>query len=270
MNEEIALSYVKKRKRRKRAAIISGISSLGITVFLIIAFCLIYVDRFTITTSSSELSLTIDENHETMTTQLVAPPLLKATDTQYTDIPTDIDDGLGSKNHNDGKVAYFAYSFQLYATCEAPSLNYGLTMMLQRKSNDLEQAIKILIIRNGVKTIYAKSYSEKQAENRNDPTVGTDQLPYLGQDVHEGDTKNIYSGERIPGQAPEKIDSTVPFEDNPKHIIYKLYSIVSGEYDKYTIVIWIDGWESDNSMKSGEFQAELKFSAESYNNQGEN
>ena len=240
MNKEVALEYARRKKRKKRAAIISGISALGITMFIIIAFCLIQVDRFTITTSTSELSLTIDENHEAMTTQLVAPPLLKATDTQYTDIPEDIDEGLGSKNKSEKLVAYFAYSFYLRATCEQPSLNYGMTMTLEKKSNELEKAIKIMLIRNGVKTVYAQANED-------------------------GSPKPIYSGERGAEEPTEIIGYTQPFEDN-KHIIYKPYSIVSGEYDKYTVVMWIDGWESVNSMKSGEFQAELKFSTESFNN----
>lgn len=241
MNKEIALDYARRRKRKKRAAIISGISAIGITIFLIIAFCLIYVDRFTITTSSSELSLTIDENRETMTTQLVAPPLLKATDTQYTDIPTDIDEGLGSKNRNDNQIAYFAYSFLLKAqSTTGESINYGMTMSLQKKSNELEKAIKVMVIRNGFKTVYAQANED-------------------------GSPKPIYKGERGAEEPSEIIGYTYPFKDN-KHIIYEPQSIASGEYDKYTVVMWIDGWESVNSMKSGDFQAELKFSTESYNN----
>lgn len=240
MNNEIALNYAKRKKRKKRAAIISGICSLGITMFIIIAFCLIYVDRFTITTSSSELSLTIDENHEVMTTQLVAPPLLKATDTQYTDIPTDIEDGLGSKNRNDNQIAYFAYSFLLKAeSSTGESINYGMTMTLEKKSNELEKAIKVMVIRNGIKTVYAHANED-------------------------GSAKPIYYGETHLSE-PEIIGYTIPFKDN-KHIIYEPQSIVSGEYDKYTVVMWIDGWESDNSMKAGDFQANLKFSTESYNN----
>lgn len=239
MNSDFALRYARRKKRRRLAAIISAISSVAITVFIIIAFCLIYVDRFTITTSSSELSLCVDSNREVLTTQLVAPPLLKATDTQYTDIPEDIDEGLGSKNKNDNQIAYFAYSFLLKGTCEKESLNYGMTMTLEKKSNELEKAIKIMIIRNGIKTVYAHP-----DEN--------------------GSPKPIYKGERGAQEPDEIIGYTYPFEDN-KHIIYRPYSVVSGEYDKYTVVIWIDGWESVNSMKSGDFQAELKFSTESYN-----
>ena len=216
MNKDLALSYVRKRKRTKRAAIISGICSLIITAFIIIAFCLIYVDRFTISTSSSELTLTIDDNKQQFTTQLVAPPLLKATDTQYSDIPEDIEEGLGSKNKNENQVAYFAYSFYLGATSDKPSINYGMTMILEKKSNELEKAIKVMVIRNGLKTVYAHANED-------------------------GSPKPIYNGERGAEEPSEIIGYTRPFEDNPKHIIYRPYSIVSGEYDKYTVVMWIDG-----------------------------
>jgi len=235
LDKEVALEYVRRKKRKKRAAIISGISALGITVFLIIAFCLIQIDRFTITTSTSELSLTIDENFADMQTQLVAPPLLKAADTQYSDIPEDIEEGLGSKNYNDGKVAFFAYSFWLKAVSDKPSINYGMSVLLNKFSNDLEQAIKIMIIKNGKKTIYAP----------------------------EGHLE-IKKGQHGAAEPEEILGYAIPFKDN-KHIIYEPQSIVSGDFDKYTVVMWIDGWESDNSMKSGDFQAELKFSTESYN-----
>ena len=233
MDRNIALDYVRKRRRKKRAAIISGISAIGITIFLIIAFCLIYVDRFTIKTDAQELSLTLDK--ETFTTQLAAPPFLEAKDTQYTDIPADIDEGFGSKNTK----YYFAYSFYLGAVSNNKYLDYGMKMVLNKCSNSIEEAMRVMIIRNGIKTIYAQADED-----------GTPEVIKYGA-THESE--------------PEVIGTTVPFDDQ-KYIIYKPYSIVSGEYDKYTVVMWIDGWESDNSMKSGEFQAELKFSIEkSYN-----
>lgn len=235
MNSDFALRYARRKKRRRLAAIISAISSVAITVFIIIAFCLIYVDRFTITTASSELSLSVDSNRAVVTTQLVAPPLLKASDTQYTDIPENIDEGIGSKNTNQ----YFAYSFYLGGKSEeSNSVNYSLTMTLNKYSNELEQAIRVMIIRNGVKRVYAQANLD-------------------------GSPKEIKYGETHESE-PEIIGSTIPFKDN-KHIILEPYVIESGEWDKYTVVMWIDGWESVNSMKGGDVQTEIKFSTLSKN-----
>lgn len=239
MDRDKALKYDRKRKNRKRATIVSGICSLGIAIFVIIAFSLMSVDRFTITTNNEEeLCLTLDENYEKQTTKLVAPPLLKATDTQYSDIPKNIDEGLGSKNEDH----YFAYSFYLGGISKGKSsINYNLAMSLNRYSNSLEEAIRVMIIRNSDNPMI---YS-KPSEN--------------------GGGKPIYTG--TTHEEVSKVDTgktTTPFRNN-KYIIVEAYNIKPGEFDKYTIVIWIDGWESVNEMKGGIFSADIKFSTNSIN-----
>ena len=184
------------------------------------------VDRFTITTQTGSLFLTIDETKQVVTTELNAPPLLKASDIQYSDLPTNIEDGLGSKNTND----YFSYSFYLGSN---ETTNYSLAMELKESSNELENAIRVMIIRNGVRTIYAKANED-------------------------GSSKPIYHGETRE-QHDEILGYTTSFKEN-KNIILEPYSISQDSYDRYTVVMWIDGWESVNSMKEGIFQIELTFS----------
>ena len=184
------------------------------------------VDRFTITTQTGSLFLTIDETKQVVTTELNAPPLLKASDIQYSDLPTNVEDGLGSKNTND----YFSYSFYLGSN---ETTNYSLAMELKESSNELENAIRVMIIRNGVRTIYAKANED-------------------------GSSKPIYHGETRE-QHDEILGYTTSFKEN-KNIILEPYSISQDSYDRYTVVMWIDGWESVNSMKGGNVQTNLKFS----------
>ena len=226
LNTNDALNYTRRRRRRKIAAIVSAISSLLISCFIIIAFCLIYVDRFTITISDENLFLTIDETREVMTTKLVAPPLVKAQDIQYKDLPDNIDEGLGSKNTN----GYFSYSFYLGSK---ESTNYSLAMTMNDSSRQLDDAIRVMIIRNDVRTIYAKANED-------------------------GTSKPIYHGETRE-QPDEILGYTTAFKDN-KNIILEPYYINQDDFDRYTVVMWIDGWESVNSMKGGIVQTELKFS----------
>ena len=226
LNKNDALNYKRRRRRRKIAAIVSAISSLLISCFIIIAFCLIYVDRFTITISDENLFLTIDETREVITTKLVAPPLVKAQDIQYKDLPDNIDEGLGSKNTN----GYFSYSFYLGSK---ESTNYSLAMTMNDSSRQLDDAIRVMIIRNDVRTIYAKANED-------------------------GTSKPIYHGETRE-QPDEIIGYTTSFKDN-KHIILEPYYINQDEFDRYTVVMWIDGWESVNSMKGGNVHTDLKFS----------
>ncbi len=237
MDRNVALKYVNKKKRRRRAAIISEISVIGLMILIIIAFCMLSVDRFTITTSNEpELTLTVDEDKLSQTTILTAPPLLNATDTQYSEIPETVCEGLGSKNTD----YYFAYSFYLGGIGKQETINYNLALSLERYSNNLEDAIRVMIIRNSYRPkIYAKADSN-------------------------GEEKPIYSGDRNIPEEREIVGYAEPFRKN-KYIIVETYEIAPGDFDKYTIVMWIDGWESVNSMKGGVFSANIKFSTHSIN-----
>ncbi len=234
--KEDALRYIRKKKRKRRVAIITAISSVVLTIFIIIALNLFYVDKFTITTNyDPELSLTVDEEKARFTTKLVAPPLLKATDIQYTDIPANIEEGLGSKNTD----CYFAYSFYLKGISdEGKDINYSMSMKMRESTNNLEDAIRIMVIKDSVRTVYAKANAD-----------GTPRPIYAGADREEPD---------------QVIGTTVPFKQN-SHIIHEPYLIAAGEFSKFTIVMWIDGWESVNSMKGGIIQTDLSFSTISTN-----
>jgi len=229
MDRNVALNYVKRKKRRKRAAWISLISSIGLTIMIVIAFCMLTRDRFTISVSQQYLSLTVDESMQKTETSLYAPPLLKATDTQYSDIPENIDEGLGSKNTD----SYFAYSFYLLGGSDLnQEMNYSLTMTLKMASNELENAMRVMIIKDGYRTVYA-------------------------QPNEDGSSKLIYYAANHSDE-PKIIGATVPFKNN-KHIILEPYKIKPGVEQKFTIVMWIDGWDSVNEMKGGTFNSELKF-----------
>ena len=169
------------------------------------------VDRFTISASEQYLALTIDENKKQVATKLMAPPLLKATDTQYSDIPSLIDEGLGSKNTD----SYFAYSFYLMSGSDVEQpMNYSMSMTLNAVSNELEQAIRVMIIKDGYRTVYA-------------------------QPNEDGSSKLIYFAANH-NDEPQIIGTTVPFKNN-KHIILEPYKITPGSEQKFTVVMWIDG-----------------------------
>jgi hypothetical protein len=185
------------------------------------------IDRFTISTDQeAEVSLCIDEERRFETTLLEAPPLLKANDTQYTDIPENIEEGIGSKNTD----YYFAYSFYLIGKKSSnDNINYSLDMSLIETSNELESAIRVMIIKDGVRTIYSTT------------------------------SKPIYDGSDHTKEPERVIGETTSYWDSD-HVALIWDKIDPGQYTKYTIVIWIDGWESVNSMKGGKFSAKLKFS----------
>ena len=234
-------TLIAKRFRRKRqkkaAAVVASVASMLLAIIIAVAFCLQAVDRFTVTTGAeSELSLVCDADKAARSTMLVAPPVVGAVDTQYSEIPETVDEGVGSKNTDH----YFAYSFYLLGAGEQETLNYNLAMSMDSHTNDIENAMRIMIIRNGGRpAIYAKADAE-------------------------GNSKPIYSGDKSRPDEKEIIGYASPFRKN-KYIIVETYEIASGGFDKFTIVMWIDGWESVDSMKGGTLSASIKFSTKSIN-----
>jgi len=237
LDRKLAEKYIRRRKRQKRAWITASICSAALAVMIIIAFCLIHVDRFTITTTSEpELTLTIDESKLKQTTTLAAPPLLSATDTQYSEVIETLDTKLGSANTD----RYFAYSFYLGGLGTQETINYNFAFALNKYSNGLDDAIRVMVIRNNLRPkVYARA--------------GPD-----------GSEKPIYDGDKNEPENKEIIGYAEPFRQN-RYVIVEAYEIAPGDFDRFTIVIWIDGWESVNSMKGGVFSADLKFSTHSIN-----
>jgi len=224
---------LRRRRQRRIASTIAAVASGALAVIIAIAFCLRAADRFTVTTGDEPgLALVSGDDMAKRSTTLTAPPAIGAVDTQYSEIPEGVDEGMGSKNTD----SYFAYSFYLMGVGERGTLNYNLAMSLESQTNDIEDAMRIMIIRNGgERTVYSKAGSP------------------------------IYSGDRSRPEEKSVVGYTEPFRRN-RYIIVEAYEIAAGEFDKFTIVMWIDGWESVDSMKGGALSASLKFSTKSINN----
>ena len=237
VDNSLLLRLARRKKRKKRAAIIAGVTSAILAVIIAIAFCLRPFDRFTITTGDEpELVLIVDEDASKGYTSLSAPPMIGAVDTQLSEIPETIDDGLGSKN----APTYFAYSFYLGGMGDQETLNYSLAMSLESQSNGIEEAIRVMIIRNGGEpSVYAKADAN-------------------------GNAKPIYAGDRSSPEDRRVLGYTIPFRKN-RYIIVEAFEVASGDRDKFTIVMWIDGWETIDSMKGGAITANLRFSTKSIN-----
>ena len=237
VDQTLIMRRLRRKRQKKVASIIAGITSGILAIIIAVAFCLRAVDRFTVTTGEEpELALVSDSDMTRQSTTLVAPPVVGAVDTQYSEIPETVDEGMGSKNTD----YYFAYSFYLMGMGEQGTLNYNLAMSLENQTNDIENAMRIMIIRNGgSRIVYSKA---------DDSGAG----------------KPIYSGDKNYPDEKKIIGYTLPFRKN-KYIIVETYEIASGEFDKFTIVMWIDGWESVDSMKGGSLSANLKFSTKSIN-----
>lgn len=135
-------------------------------------------------------------------------------------IPKDIDtEGDGSHNGEN----YIAYSFYVENRGET-TVNYWEEIFIDDVIKNIDEAIRVMIIQNGERTVYAKVNSL----------------------THE----------------PEK--GTEPFYSTDKVVIRERKGFNPGETDRYTVVIWLEGDDDEciNSLIGGEIKLHMEITDE--------
>ena len=166
------------------------------------------------------LSLSDDENRVTLSNYLVAKSLHDCKDADISFIPDNIEEGIGSKNHEEGR--YFCYSFYLINVGKL-TCNYVFEYKLVRSTKDIDKALRVMIIQDGHRDIYAKSRTDEGHIGDPEPIICLEENNIIGE--------------------------TLPFIELEDRTIIKNYNydFMAGSYTKYTVVMWIDGWDKDES-----------------------
>lgn len=218
----------KKEKKKKARRTIFKILLVVVILFLIniyIILALIYRgENFTVTLDSEygrESGLVIYEDKNKYTrTFLRSEDIDFFTDISVDWLPENIDNE-GDGSHN-GKN-YIAYTF--YAeNMGQDTINYWATIKIDDVIKNVDDAIRVMVIKNGNKVIYAKN-------NRT-----TEQ--------------------------PEP--NTIPFKDNETVMLEKTENFKVGDIDKYTIVIWVDGDDPEctDDLIGGEIKMHMTLTEE--------
>lgn len=208
-NGEIKLTADKVRKREQRLRILK-IILLVIVVLLSLLYVvlkLIYeVGSFTVTLDSSynlEGGLVIYENRK----QKLCLKVLEAEELEYMTniteawIPKDIQDGPDGAHNGQN---YIAYTF--YAENQGKEvINYWSTIEIDDVIKDVDEAIRVKVIKDGKETTYAKISKA--------------------------------TGEAEPGTTAFVEDKVVMLEQEK--------NFKPGEVHKYTVVIWIEGEDNE-------------------------
>ena len=218
----------KKEKKKKARRTIFKILLVVVILFLIniyIILALIYKgENFTVTLDSEygrESGLVIYEDKNKYTrTFLRSEDIDFFTDISVDWLPENIDNE-GDGSHN-GKN-YIAYTF--YAeNMGQDTINYWSTIKIDDVIKNVDDAIRVMVIKNGNKVIYAKN-------NRT-----TEQ--------------------------PEP--NTIPFKDNETVMLEKTENFKVGDIDKYTIVIWVEGDDPEctDDLIGGEIKMHMTLTEE--------
>ena len=211
----------KKRAWRKVFKVLLGITVLFLVNIYFILSIFYKGENFTITLDSEhgrKAGLIIYERKgesDNWRNFLKSDDIEFFTDISVNWLPKDIDnEGDGSHNGRN----YIAYTF--YAENRGQdTINYWATIEIQDVIKNVDDAIRVMVFKNGNKVIYAK----------NNRTTGR----------------------------PEP--DTVPFYDEDTVMLEVTENFEVGDIDKYTVVIWVEGDDPEckNDLIGGEIKMEM-------------
>ena len=218
--DEKARKAKKKKARQKVLKLLLG----ALVLFLINVYIVLAIfyrgENFTITLDSEygrESGLVIYEKLEEKyeRTFLRSDDIEFFTDISINWLPKNIDEeGEGSHNGRN----YIAYTF--YAeNMGQDTINYWATIEIDDVVKDVDEAIRVMVFKNGNKVVYAK----------NNPTTGN----------------------------PEP--DTVEFHDEDTVMLEVTEDFQVGDIDKYTVVIWVEGDDPQckNNLIGGEIKMHM-------------
>lgn len=219
----------KEKMRRARQKVLKVLLVVTI-LFLINVYIILAIfyrgENFTITLDSEngrEASLIIYEREghsEEWRNFLVSDDIEFFTDISGDWIPQDIDN-LGDGSHNGRN--YIAYTF--YAENRGQdTINYWTKIEIEDVIKNVDEAIRIMVFKNGNKVTYAKNNRE--------------------------------TGKPEP--------DTVAFHDEDTVMLEVTENFEVGEVDKYTVVIWVEGDDPEckNDLIGGEIKMHMTLTEE--------
>ena len=231
------LDYVKKRKKRRRTAIIGGICSVGVATFCIVAFLGRYVGTFTVSLEAKNVDLTLSEksSFETHSSFLRVNQVPSFQEFTYRNFNRyGGDEKLDSEetgafygaNPENETLNFFKYTFFIKNVGITPA-KYNLSLMIKENvaasdGRTLEDTLRVSVYDNGEETVYAKGNLNSPAPISVSEGEATDEYPF------EGYATNFVSSKEIMRQ-----DGV---------------SLNIGEVRRYTIVTWLEGFRSSNSQ----------------------
>lgn len=225
--KEVTIKANKYYKRKLFARIVKIAFLLLFAIISIIYFVIYMIyngSGFTIRVDkdmlSSHIFLSLDEDGKDSVRELKAQAVEYMDNISINWISKDIDkENVGAHNGDN----YFAYTFYLFNKGK-DEINYWYQISINDVLLKLDEAIRVMIYRNGEKTVYAKLNST---------------------------TKE-----------PEK--DTKAFFENGIPVLEEVKNFKPGDRDKFTVVVWIEGDDPDckNELIGGGIEMQMDITEE--------
>ena len=240
-----ALDLVRRRKRRVRAAIIGGIGTIGVATFSIAAFLGHRVGSFTVSLESKNAQLTMSEksSFDVRSSFLrvgEVPGFQQYTYARFRSLGNgalddeDNDYTFGIRTNKKGKqyTDFLKYTFFVKNVGVDPA-EYDFHLLIKEvvatsDGKSLEDSFRVMVYDNGEPEVYAKKL---QVPNIDESGQADYRAPIS---VNKYDATEDFPFEGY---------ATI-FKSSTEVMSQKAQLIEAGEVRKYTIVTWLEGFQS--------------------------
>ncbi len=264
---------VRRRRRRKIAALVSLICSIGVTALIIVSFLGQYTGTFTVslTNSSVRLSLSETQSFANPTSYLRIDKLNLFEESTYVDIK---DEGLDDETkaydcgqheikvkNKDGSfttkqvLSYFKYTFYV-GNLGSKAAQYDMQIKLLECSQStdgtnrtLDDTLRVMIYENDI--------DDDNNSGVHNVDVYAKENAIGNIDIDDGNTTRefISSRPRRDYLGPQKEDEdhklAISFEKLDLIHTYSRYGFFAGQIRRYTLVSWLEGEDRDSLNKQG-------------------
>jgi len=259
----VELKYVKKRKRKKLAAIISALATLGISVFVIVAFLGRFVGTFTVALDTGSVKLSLAEKHsfEDSTSYIKFDSLPPFDLTTFVNLPaasvldneeTPYLAGSKTDSNNHEVLKFFKTTFFVRNSGDATA-SYELKVNITKddpgivkidgyfREVRLSSILRVMVYENDNDDNHNYTVYAQKRTLTDYPTVGEDDNVELREytSFDKEETLRRY-GNDLPYYA-EMFESDYCIATRP------VANFVPGDVKRYTIVVWLEGEDHDAS-----------------------
>lgn len=226
----------KKVKKREALIRILVIILVILLLFLSVMFaCSSYINKagdFTVTMNKDAfnmgISLSETADFKNPTRFLAGTKCENMLECTYEWLPDDLDEIDGSHNRSNGQE-FLAYTFYVKNAGEI-DVGYNASIVMDSVALNADEALRVMVYINGEPTIYAK------------PKLGTiDELE--DNDGHYSVDKNFLSNTKV------------------MEVVNDSFKV--GDTDKYTVVVWLEGWDPEcvDDILDGEVKLSMTFNS---------
>ena len=268
------LLFVRKRRRRRIAALVSLISAIGVTSLVVVSFLGRFVGTFTVslTNSSVRLSLSEKQSFKESTSYLLIEKLKPFEETSFVNLPaadlldnedTPYDYGKSiSQLNGEETLQFFKYTFYV-KNVGSTVAQYNMKVKIDEKSksNDgtertLDDTLRVMVFENDPTLeeethnyrVFAKPSYEVNLDKDDEKTY----REFVYVDKHR---KN-----------PDKEDDDYPLAesfDGKTVASYSVDNFGKSDIKRYTLVIWLEGSDPDSdNTKNAPVGASMKLGVE--------